>query len=88
MDADFSWSKNMAEPTLEGINLKIKKGELVGILGRVGAGKVSSVLISDYPVINCYVQSSLLSAIIGEMRRLSGETVVYGSIAYAPQNPW
>ncbi|PPQ65474.1 hypothetical protein CVT26_000114 [Gymnopilus dilepis] len=71
VDADFSWSKNMAEPTLEGINLKIKKGELVGILGRVGAGK-----------------SSLLSAIIGEMRRLSGETVVYGSIAYAPQNPW
>lgn len=39
-EADFSWSKKTAEPTLEGINLSVKKGELVGILGRVGAGKV------------------------------------------------
>jgi ABC-type polysaccharide/polyol phosphate transport system ATPase subunit len=27
-------------PVLEDINLTVKKGELVGILGRVGAGKV------------------------------------------------
>ncbi|KAF8957433.1 multidrug resistance-associated ABC transporter [Flammula alnicola] len=40
-DADFSWSKTSVEPTLEGINLSVRKGELVGILGRVGAGKSS-----------------------------------------------
>ena len=42
-DADFSWSKTSLEPTLEGISLSVKKGELVGILGRVGAGKVNLV---------------------------------------------
>ncbi|KAF8909428.1 multidrug resistance-associated ABC transporter [Gymnopilus junonius] len=72
VDADFSWSKTVVEPTLEGINLSVKKGELFGILGRVGAGKVTS----------------LLSAIVGEMNRTEGEAVIYGSIAYAPQNPW
>ena len=36
-------------PTLEDINLTVKKGELVGILGRVGAGKVSTRLRGFMP---------------------------------------
>ena len=40
-DGEFQWSKNGIKPTLEGINLTVRKGELVGILGRVGDGKVS-----------------------------------------------
>ena len=36
----FLWIKNSIQPTLEGINLTVRKGELVGILGRVGSGKV------------------------------------------------
>ena len=40
-DAEFQWTKNGIQPALEGINLTVRKGELVGILGRVGAGKVS-----------------------------------------------
>ena len=32
-------------PTLEDINLTVRKGELIGILGRVGAGKVSQGLV-------------------------------------------
>ena len=40
---EFYWSKDGVSPTLEDINLNVKKGELVGILGRVGAGKVSKV---------------------------------------------
>ena len=39
-NGEFSWNKNAVSPTLEGINLTVRKGELVGVLGRVGAGKV------------------------------------------------
>ncbi|KAG8218181.1 multidrug resistance-associated protein 1 [Butyriboletus roseoflavus] len=70
-DGEFQWTKNGIQPTLEGINLTVRKGELVGILGRVGAGK-----------------SSLLSAIIGDMRKMEGDLVLSGSVAYAAQNPW
>ncbi|KAJ3484887.1 hypothetical protein NLI96_g5332 [Meripilus lineatus] len=38
---EFYWTKEAASPTLEDINLNVKKGELVGVLGRVGAGKTS-----------------------------------------------
>lgn len=33
-------------------------------------------------------KSSLLSAIIGAMRRTGGKVKVHGTIAYVPQNPW
>ncbi|KAH7904260.1 P-loop containing nucleoside triphosphate hydrolase protein, partial [Hygrophoropsis aurantiaca] len=67
---EFQWSKK--DPvTLEDINLTVRKGELVGILGRVGAGK-----------------SSLLSAIIGDMRKTEGQVVLSGNVSYAAQNPW
>jgi len=39
--ASFTWSSNDVSPTLEGVDLTAKKGELVGIFGRVGAGKTS-----------------------------------------------
>ncbi|KAF8436032.1 hypothetical protein L210DRAFT_3632182 [Boletus edulis BED1] len=70
-DGEFQWIKNGIQPTLEGINLTVRKGELVGILGRVGDGK-----------------SSLLSAIVGDMRKIEGEVVLSGTVAYAAQNPW
>jgi hypothetical protein len=37
---EFSWSKDAQTPALEGIDLVARKGELTGIVGRVGAGKV------------------------------------------------
>lgn len=48
-EGDFAWSKQSVEPTLEHIDFTVNKGELVGILGRVGAGKTSllSAIIGD-----------------------------------------
>ena len=39
-NGEFAWSKVAVSPTLEDINLSVRKGELVGVMGRVGAGKV------------------------------------------------
>lgn len=55
---------------MEGVNLWIESGSLVGIVGPVGSGK-----------------SSLLSAIIGDMRHLSGYVSLNGSIATVSQAP-
>ncbi|KHN70623.1 Multidrug resistance-associated protein 1 [Toxocara canis] len=66
---NFSWDSS--ELTLKDINLNIKKGELVAVVGSVGSGK-----------------SSLLSAMLGEMDRQSGEVAISGSVAYVPQQAW
>ena len=39
-NGEFKWNKDAQSPSLEDINLTVRKGELVGVLGRVGAGKV------------------------------------------------
>ncbi|KAF8703060.1 ABC transporter transmembrane region, partial [Rhizoctonia solani] len=39
--ADFKWSRTAEVPTLEQIDLTVRKGELIGVLGRVGSGKTS-----------------------------------------------
>lgn len=48
-DGDFAWASDAPTPTLEGISLAVRKGELVGVYGRVGAGKTSlaSAIIGD-----------------------------------------
>ncbi|KAI9315926.1 multi drug resistance-associated protein MRP [Dichotomocladium elegans] len=48
-DASFKWSEKDSEPVLEDINLQVKKGEVVAIVGRVGAGKSSlmSAILGD-----------------------------------------
>ncbi|KAJ8094347.1 hypothetical protein PM082_010781 [Marasmius tenuissimus] len=48
-NGEFAWSKNVVNPTLENIDLTVRKGELVGVLGRVGAGKSSllSAILGD-----------------------------------------
>lgn len=68
----FAWTSKAAEPILKDINLNVKKGQLVCVVGRVGSGK-----------------SSLLSAILGEMTKLSGQVKIRGaSVAYVPQQAW
>ncbi|TPX77540.1 hypothetical protein CcCBS67573_g01173 [Chytriomyces confervae] len=79
-DGEFLWEPSTAsDPAanatekshLRDINLHIKRGELVAIVGAVGSGK-----------------SSLLNAIIGEMKRKNGSVVYSGSLGYAPQSAW
>lgn len=36
----FKWLGKTAESTLQDIDLTVRKGDLVGVMGRVGAGKV------------------------------------------------
>ena len=38
-NGEFFWSKDNREPTLQDINLTVRKGELTAVLGQVGAGK-------------------------------------------------
>jgi ATP-binding cassette subfamily C (CFTR/MRP) protein 1 len=42
-NGEFRWVLTSAEPSLRDINLSVKKGELVTVLGRVGDGKVGSL---------------------------------------------
>ncbi|KAI9138244.1 P-loop containing nucleoside triphosphate hydrolase protein [Paraphysoderma sedebokerense] len=58
-------------PTLQNIDIEVKKGALVAVVGRVGCGK-----------------SSLLSGMVGEMKKLSGEVQLVGKVGYCPQQPW
>ena len=40
-DGTFSWGGAAEEWTLHGVNLKVQKGQLVAVVGSVGAGKSS-----------------------------------------------
>jgi len=63
--------KQTAPFSLKDISLEVRPGELVAIVGSVGAGK-----------------SSLLSALLGEMRLKDGVMSVHGRIGYVPQQSW
>lgn len=68
----FSWDAEPdLEPTLSNINVRLRPGALVAVVGTVGSGK-----------------SSLLSAILGEMIKLSGRVVTKGKVAYVAQQAW
>ena len=69
-NGSFSWSPD-EPPTLKNINLNIKPGSLVAVVGHVGAGK-----------------SSLISALLGEMEKITGRVNTTGHIAFVPQQAW
>uniref|UniRef100_A0A8C3W6N7 Multidrug resistance-associated protein 4 n=1 Tax=Catagonus wagneri TaxID=51154 RepID=A0A8C3W6N7_9CETA len=70
---DFTafWEKASETPTLQGLSFTVRPGELLAVVGPVGAGK-----------------SSLLSAVLGELRPSQGLVTVRGRIAYVSQQPW
>lgn len=70
-DVDFGWYKN-EEPLLKSIDLNIKKGSLIGVIGKVGSGK-SSLL---HGILNeMYIRNN-------------GKLLVNGSVAYVSQQSW
>nr|XP_034338521.1 multidrug resistance-associated protein 1 [Crassostrea gigas] len=68
--ASFTWNKAKS-PSLKNIDVDVANGELVAVIGSVGAGK-----------------SSLMSAAIGEMEKISGTVDVKGSVAFVTQEAW
>ena len=63
-DGDSSGDSISRPPTLRDINLRVTRGEMVGICGVVGCGK-----------------TSLLSALLDEIPRLSGRVAIRGTVA-------
>ncbi|KAF4576944.1 hypothetical protein EYR36_004928 [Pleurotus pulmonarius] len=63
--------------SLKGLKMRIQRGQFIAIVGRVGSGKTLPAL-----------QSSVLQALIGEMRKTSGNVTLGGTISYTPQRPW
>ncbi|KAK6983295.1 Canalicular multispecific organic anion transporter 2 [Biomphalaria glabrata] len=68
----FTWDNVMPEPTLKNINLKLKPGKLVAVVGTVGCGK-SSLL------------SAILGEMNKTKGKV---TVKYNNMAYVPQEAW
>ena len=72
----FSWNVS-EEPILKNINLEVKQGEYIGIIGPIGAGK-SSLLSS---ILNEMI-------IVENNENLEQKILVNGSISYISQSSW
>lgn len=70
-DLKAKWDPNSPDYTLSGINLEIKPGSVVAVIGLTGSGK-----------------SSLIQAILGELKANSGQLQVNGSLSYTSQESW
>ncbi|KAJ3194117.1 hypothetical protein HK101_003453 [Irineochytrium annulatum] len=63
--------EHIEHASLSGIDVEVRRGSLVAIVGAVGSGK-----------------SSLLNAMVGEMKRLTGTVEFSGTVGYCPQTAW
>ncbi|KAF9903567.1 Multidrug resistance-associated protein 1, partial [Linnemannia zychae] len=73
IDGEFTWDGDDSGPALQDINLKVKRGEVVAIVGDVGSGKSSFI-------------AALLGQIrqTGSGPKLK----LYGKSSYVPQEAW
>jgi ABC-type multidrug transport system fused ATPase/permease subunit len=67
--ASFVW-EGMEHLTLTDISLKLRKGQVVAVVGDANSGR------------------TLLAAIMGQIKRTSGEVKAYAEFGYVPQEPW
>nr|QNH67887.1 ATP-binding cassette transporter subfamily C member 4 X4 [Brachionus rotundiformis] len=65
------WPHEVRSLTLENISFEARQGDLIAVIGSVGAGK-----------------SSLLSSLLDELKIISGDVDIKGSVFYVPQEPW
>jgi ATP-binding cassette, subfamily C (CFTR/MRP), member 1 len=72
-NASYRWEKSSEQPVLKELNLSIKKGELVAIVGAVASGKTSLLM-------------SLLGEMVSDHN--GGFSTRKGSVAYVAQQPW
>ena len=63
-------------PLLKGINLKVKRGDLIGIIGEFGSGK------------SCLFNAILNNLDILNDKNKNKKIILNGSVAYVPQKPW
>ena len=73
------------DPVLKGINLSIKQGEKVGIIGRTGAGK-SSIIQALFRLIEVEPHSSIM--ISGDDTKELGLHCLRLNISFIPQTPF
>jgi ATP-binding cassette subfamily C (CFTR/MRP) protein 4 len=88
------WNPYSDEPTLDNVSFSVKPGQLLGVIGPVGAGKV----IFQFPrqpksvyglrIFGKMFKGSLLQCILRELPLTSGTLTVTGKVAYTSQEPW
>jgi len=71
VNGKFTWGESQEIPTLSAINIGIRTGHLVAVVGAVASGK-----------------SSLLGAVLGDLKKVEGKASVLRSVAYVSQTPW
>nr|CAD7442940.1 unnamed protein product [Timema bartmani] len=92
------WFSESVENTLTNINLTVKPGRLLAVIGPVGAGKVGhrsnprEQMIPSFSKL-CFAfhtpfLTSVLHTMLRELPLASGSVTVQGKISYAAQEPW
>uniref|UniRef100_A0A671RX07 Cystic fibrosis transmembrane conductance regulator n=1 Tax=Sinocyclocheilus anshuiensis TaxID=1608454 RepID=A0A671RX07_9TELE len=72
------WDKSIDAPTLQNVSFTVKPGQLLAVIGPVGAGKVSHIKLI----------LSFHFSILGELPAEKGVVKVKGELTYASQQPW
>ena len=78
-NASFAWEKDAEKPTLSNVNLDIKKGSMVAVVGTVGSGKTSLVssLLGELEKTKGNVQVSGKVAYVAQQAWIQNATLKY-----------
>ncbi|KAI5064759.1 hypothetical protein GOP47_0019454 [Adiantum capillus-veneris] len=73
----FTWDEEQPSPILQDINVKVRQGDLVAIVGTVGAGKSSllAALLGEMPKLKGYVEVTGTTAYVPQTAWIQSGTV-------------